>query len=200
MRLKQKQKEHLLSLVAEGKTSDEINARAAAFEPPYSVSRQQVDFYRASRGVRLEEIKAESESGALRTGLALKERRVETLSELGERLKRELLAEGDDGRLWLRRKRAVGSGQWAEIVEVEEFNLTQINALRAVLDDIAKEMGERTYGYAADDGETEDDSAKAGAGQQAQLKIRVEYVGGDNADAADAARRANADCEGGSPV
>ena len=200
MRLKQKQKEHLLALVAEGKTSDEINARAAAFKPPYEVSRQQVDFYRGSRGVRLEEIKAESESEALRTGLALKEGRVETLKELGERLKRELLGEGEESRLWLRRTRAVGSGQWAQFVEVEEFNLTEINALRAVLDDIAKEMGERTYAVAADEGETEDDSAQAGAGAQAQLKIRVEYVGGDSPNAPDSAPVTAADKPGGEEV
>lgn len=195
MRLSKKQKELLLALIAEGLASDEINARAATFTPAFKVSRQQVDFYRGSRGVRLDELKEESESEALRTGLALKEGRVEALAQLGERLWRELLAEGEAGRLWLRRTRAVGSGQWAQFVEVEEFNLAELDALRRVLDDIAREMGERTYGYPADENEAEDDSSAAGAGGPQTLTVKVQYVNpaGDNVESPDAAQLPAAD-------
>lgn len=183
MRLKKNQKEFLLALVAEGLQSDEINARAAKFKPPFSVSRQQVDFYRASRGVALEEIKAESESAALRTGLALKEERITVLNRLAETLKAELLGE-EGGGLWRQIEKAVGKGESARLLTEEEFRRHEVNALRALLDDLAKEMGERTYVRAAD---FEDDDAAALAAQGAPqtLKIKVEYVGGDNPDAAD---------------
>lgn len=142
MRLNKKQKEKVLEWIGEGLQSDEINERAARCRPPFSVSRQQVDFYRDSRGVRLEEITEASESDALRTGLALKEKRVSTLKELAERLRVELL---DEGLVWVERQRALGSGEWAMFITEKHFNQVEINTLRALLDDIAKETGERTY-------------------------------------------------------
>jgi hypothetical protein len=141
MKLKDKQKKQVLAWIAEGIQSDEMNARAAKCKPPFSVSRQQVDYFRDSRGVKLEELKQASESDALRSGLALKEERVATLTELAQRLKAELLGE----KLWLTRQRAIGSGEFAMFIEEEQFNLGELNALRALLDDIAKEIGERTY-------------------------------------------------------
>lgn len=145
-RLTKKQKEHLLKCIGEGLDSGEINALAAQFKPAYSVDRQLVDYYRETRGVKLQEIKDASESDALRTGLALKEERVAALKALAERLKRELLASGTSGKLWVLREKAIGSGPATKFIQEYDFNLTQINALRALLDDIAKEMGERTYG------------------------------------------------------
>lgn len=161
MKLTAKQKKKVLEWVAEGLQSDEINARAARCRPPFAVSRQQVDFYRDSRGVVLDELRESSESDALRTGLALKEERVQTLKELAERLKSELL--GD--KLWLTRQKALGSGEWAMFIEEEVFNNVELNSLRALFDDIAKETGERTYkGKAAED----EEPAKA-------VKVTVAY-------------------------
>ena len=120
MRLKKKQKEFLLALVAEGLQSDEINARAAKFKPPFEVSRQQVDFYRDSRGVALEEIKAESESGALKQGFALKERRIEVMSEIAERIYADL-------------QKGIREG------EAFEFKEAEVKQLRGLFADIAKE-------------------------------------------------------------
>ncbi|MCA1615037.1 MAG: hypothetical protein LC795_15575 [Acidobacteria bacterium] len=141
MKLTKKQKDKVLAWIGEGLQSDEMNARAAKCRPPFSVSRQQVDFYRDSRGVALDELKQASESEALRTGLALKEERVSTLAELAERLKAELL--GD--KLWLTRQRALGSGDWQQFITEQHFNNVEINTLRALLDDIAKETNGRTY-------------------------------------------------------
>jgi hypothetical protein len=145
MRLNKKQKEHLLALVAEGLQSDEINARAAKFTPPFEVSRQQVDFYRASRGVALEEIKAESESDALRAGFAVKERRVEVLSEIAERIYADLqggIREGD----------------------AFAFKEAEVKQLRGLFDDLAKESGARNYKSAADPGE-----------QSREVKVTIAY-------------------------
>lgn len=141
MRLNKKQIKHLLACVGEGLLSDEINLRAAKFKPPYEVSRAQVDYYRESRGVKLQELKDESESEALRTGLARKEGRVEALKEIGELLKKELLG----GKLWLLREKAIGSGPATKFIQERDFNIPQLTALRAVFDDIAKEMNARTY-------------------------------------------------------
>ncbi|MGB7925573.1 MAG: hypothetical protein WCF57_20210 [Pyrinomonadaceae bacterium] len=119
MELKKKQKELVLKLVADGLETDEINAHAAKFKPPFSVSRQQVDFYRRSRGVKLKELVEESETEALRSGLALRNERVACL----ERLCR-----------------------YAEqIVLTKELNPAEIKICRDLLDDIAKEMNGRTY-------------------------------------------------------
>jgi hypothetical protein len=140
MKLDEVHKKHLLELISEGLQTDEINARAAKFESPYSVSRSQVDFYRKSRGTKLKEIQEASESDALKTGFALKEKRVEVLSELAERMAEELLK---GGRLWLEQVKALGSGEFMQIVDYEEFNGAEVAQLRGTLDDIAKEVGDR---------------------------------------------------------
>lgn len=154
MRLEKSQIEKVLAWIAEGLKTDEINKRAARCRPPFSVDRQQVDFYRRTRGVALDEIREESESDALRRGLALKEKRVETLAQIAERLRDELLAAGDDGRLWLKRRKAIGRGERQELITEYEFNVGEINTLRALLDDIAKEMNARTYQRRAETEET----------------------------------------------
>lgn len=161
MKLTAKRKKKVLEWIAEGLQSDEMNARAAKCRPPFTVSRQQVDFYRDSRGVALDELREASESDALRTGLALKEERVQTLKDVAERLKAELL--GD--KLWLTRRKALGSGEWMIPIEEEQFNGAEINALRALLDDIAKETGERTY--KGKGGEEEE--------RPAEVKVTVAY-------------------------
>ena len=161
MKLSKKQKDKVLEWIGEGLQSDEMNARAARCKPPFTVSRQQVDFYRDSRGVALDELTQASESDALRTGLALKEERVATLAELAERLKADLLG----GMVWVKRQRALGSGEWAMFIEEEVFNGPEINALRALLDDIAKEVGERSHGGK---GKEDEEPAK-------EVKVTVAY-------------------------
>ena len=141
MRLKKKQKEHLLKLVAEGLQSDEINERTSVFEPPFSASRQQVDFYRRTRQIDIEQLQNDAEHEALNTGLALKSERVKKLRELAARLEKDLF--GDEDLIWTNEIKGVGSGSIAEIVEYDEFNKAEIDAYRGVLDDIAKELSQR---------------------------------------------------------
>jgi hypothetical protein len=124
MRLKKKQKEFLLKCVAEGLESDEINERAAKFKPAFSVSRQQVDFYRGSRGVRIEELKEAGEIDALSQGFALRDERVRVLSEIGKSLYKDLK----------QCTRSLADG---------EFKEGEIRQLRGIFDDLAKEMGDR---------------------------------------------------------
>jgi len=124
MELTKKQQTHLLAAVAEGLKTNEINRRAASFKPPYKVSRQQVDFYRDSRGVKLKEIAEASESESLKAGFALREERVRVLSEMGAGLYQDLKT----------CLRSLADG---------EFKEGEIRQLRGIFDDLAKEMGDR---------------------------------------------------------
>jgi hypothetical protein len=155
MRLTKKQREAVIAWVAEGLETDEINKRAATFKPPFSMIRQQVDWYRKTRKVVLKEIVAQGQLSALATGLALKEVRVSKLERLAERMERDLgiadevggqPADEEDDRLWVKDKKGVGSGPIAEIIDYEKFNDAEVNQYRGVLDDIAKEMGHRKQG------------------------------------------------------
>lgn len=142
MRLSKKQKAALLEWVAEGLESDEINRRAAKFKPPFKVSRNTVKYYRQSRGVQLEEIKEADETSALKTGFAVREKRVEALNKLAEVLLNELTRE-EDNRVWMLRVKGIGSQDNYERVEEVEFNRSEFETVRGLLDDIAREVGER---------------------------------------------------------
>lgn len=135
MRLQKKQRKNLLAWISEGLKTDEINERAKEFTPPFHVSTQQVDWYRARNQVKLKEIQEADDYDALTTGLALKEERVKRLQELAKLIEGDLF--GD--RLWLDRVKAAGFMR----VDYEEFNATEVQQYRGVLDDIAKEMGQR---------------------------------------------------------
>lgn len=139
MRLKKSQKEAVIRWIAEGLQSDEVNERGAEFFPPFSVSRQQVDYYRKTREADIKAIVAAGELDALTEGLAVKAERVKKLKQLAALLERDLFG----GFLWLDQVKGVGSGDIAKIVDYEEFNRGEVEAYRGVLDDIAKELGHR---------------------------------------------------------
>lgn len=143
MRLNKAQKKQLLQWVAEGLESGEINKRAARSKQPFSISRAQVDWYRKTRQVDLEEIQKEDENNALRAGFALKEKRVTALKQLATKLLEELTRD-DDNRLWTQNAKGIGGGEDFERYDYEEFNKAEIDALRGVFDDIAAEVGHRT--------------------------------------------------------
>lgn len=77
---------------------------------------------------------------ALETGLALDHERVVALKRLAARLLAEL---EDDGRLWVQDAKWIGSGAFGERVDIERFNAAEVAELRGLLDDIAREKGER---------------------------------------------------------
>lgn len=144
MRLLKAQKEAVITWVAEGLETDEINKRAAKFKPRFKVSKTQVAFYRSSRGAVLNEIKQEDEFDALKTGLAVRVKRVETLQKLADVMIAELMP-GDSktsSTLWTNNRKSVGMMAY----DYKEFNKAEVDALRGVLDDIAHEVGERAPG------------------------------------------------------
>ena len=139
MRLKKEQREAVIKWVVAGFRSDEINNRAAAWIPPFSVSRGQVVYYRKTRGIDVAKLEEMGEHDALNSGLALVSERVKKLKELAELLENDIF--GD--LLWTDNVKGVGSGPVATIVDYEEFNAAEVAAYRGVLDDIAKEMSHR---------------------------------------------------------
>jgi hypothetical protein len=149
MRLKKSQKEKLLELISAGAKTDEINDTAALFDPPFHVSRQQVDKYRKSRKIEIKAILSIDEKRALTAGLALKENRVIKLQQLAALMERDLFG----GFLWTEEVKGVGSGDIAEIVEYDEFNAAEVAQYRETLNDIAKEVGGRVQKIAKTDPE-----------------------------------------------
>ena len=139
MRLKKAQKEAVIRWIAEGLQSDEINDLAAEFVPPFSVSRAQVRYYRKTRDADIKAIVAAGEQDALTEGLARRGERVKRLKQLAALMERDLFG----GFLWLDQVKGVGSGDIAQIVDYEEFNKSEVDAYRGILDDIAKETGGR---------------------------------------------------------
>jgi hypothetical protein len=140
MRLKKAQKEALLTWIAEGLTSDEVNSRADLFDPPFSVSRQQVDHYRKTRSVDIKELSEKAEYEALNAGLAKRSNRVKLLKRLAEHLTEDLFSRD---LFWTDMVKGIGSKDDFQVVEYEEFNSAEVAQLRGVLDDIAKEVGDR---------------------------------------------------------
>lgn len=138
-RLRKAQKEAVLAWIAEGLETGEINELAAKFKPPFDVSRTQVDYFRSTRAADLKAIQAASETQALTSGYALKEKRVLALQTIAEMMYRDITG----GFLWLDQVKALGAGPNMEIVDYEEFNTAEVQQLRGVFDDIAKELGHR---------------------------------------------------------
>lgn len=139
MRLQKKQKEALLRWISDGALTDEINTRAAAFEPPFRVSRQQVDGYRDRRAIEIKAIQQAGEYDALTAGLALRAERVRRLQQLAALMEQDLFG----GFLWTDQVKMIGSGPFSKEVDYEEFNTAEVQQYRGVLEDIAKEMGDR---------------------------------------------------------
>lgn len=139
MKLEKSQRDALLKWVAEGLETDAINKRAAEYEPPFSVSRTQVDYYRKTRKVDLKALVSAGEYDALTTGLALREERVKRLALLATMMEEDLFG----GVLWTQDVKMIGTGEYQERVEFEIFNASEVQQYRATLDDIAKETGGR---------------------------------------------------------
>jgi len=165
MRLKKSQKEAVIKWIAEGLRSDEINGRGAEFLPPFQVSRQQVDYYRKTRQADIDILVQTGEQKAMSEGLALKAERVKKLKQLATLLERDLFG----GFLWLDQVKGIGSGDVATLYDYEEFNKSEVDAYRGVLDDIAKELGDRKQTV-----------KHSGEGEDGAIKVRV--IGGVDLD------------------
>lgn len=80
------------------------------------------------------------------SGLALDFERVNELKRLGHFLLEQIYEQGEEGvyhNVWLPDVKQIGSGEFAERIDIERFNAAIISELRGVLDDLAKETGGR---------------------------------------------------------
>jgi hypothetical protein len=139
MRLRKNQKQKLLEWISEGLQSSEINDRARLFDPSFTVSKQLVDYYRVTREKSLAAMAAASEHDALTAGLALRSERVKRLQQLAALMESDLFG----GFLWTDQVKMIGSGPFSKEVDYEEFNTAEVQQYRGVLEDIAKEVGDR---------------------------------------------------------
>ena len=104
----------------------------------------------------LEIMRNQERRKAFESGLALDYERVDKLKSLANRLEKEL-----PKRLWLDDVKSVGSGEFAERIDLIRFNSALIEQYRGALDDLAKEVGGRkqkvetetklTMSFSADD-------------------------------------------------
>lgn len=79
-------------------------------------------------------------------GLALDFERIRELYRLAAFLKAQIYETNDDGifhNIWVPDVKSIGSGEFAERVDIERFNGPLVEQYRKVLEDIAKEVGAR---------------------------------------------------------
>lgn len=86
------------------------------------------------------EREAEYRREIMEAGYGKREERVKALKELAGILFDELM---QPDKRWCRDVKQIGSGEGAERVDVERFNAAEVEQFRGLLDDIAKEKGER---------------------------------------------------------
>lgn len=94
----------------------------------------------------LEEEKNLKRQQVMSRGLALEYERVEELERLARFLRGEIYHKGETGRndnVWLQDVKQIGTGEFAERVDIERFNAPIIDQFRGALDDLAKETGGR---------------------------------------------------------
>lgn len=95
----------------------------------------------------IERQKNERRQQVMETGFALDYERVDTLKGLAHLLVEQIYERGEDDQLhnvWVPDVKQIGSGEFAERVDIERYNAAIIDNLRGVLDDLAKETGGRT--------------------------------------------------------
>jgi hypothetical protein len=136
MKLTQKQRNALVAWAAEGLRLAEINERAAQFDPPFKVEWHQLKHVRKQAEKRFTELREEFEKEALAEGLARKALRIRRLVQLAEKIEEDFY---ENNRLWVIEPKQVG----AEVVDVERFNAAEVKEYRGLLDDIARELGDR---------------------------------------------------------
>ncbi len=134
--LTRKQRSILLEWAAEGLRLPEINERAAKADPPFEVEYLQLKNARKRAGAKFTELREKLEEEAINEGLARKAVRVGRLIKLAEKIEEDFY---ENDKLWVTEPKQIG----AEQVDVERFNAAEVREYRGLLDDIARELGDR---------------------------------------------------------
>jgi hypothetical protein len=90
--------------------------------------------------------KTAERDAAMAYGLALDYERVDRLKRLADFLEGQIYERGEDGiyhNVWVPDVKSIGSGEFAERVDIERFNSALLSEYRSTLDDLAKETGGR---------------------------------------------------------
>lgn len=93
-----------------------------------------------------EERKNAERQRVMNDGLALDYRRVKKLFKLAAFLEQQMYEQDDDDvyhNIWMPDVKSIGSGEFAERVDIERFNAAIVEQFRKTLEDIAKEVGGR---------------------------------------------------------
>lgn len=138
--LTEKQLDYLLAWLAEGLNNNQILERAANTEGFGKIQPGQINHYRAKNSAIIASKRRDREEIALNIGLALRANRLQSLQNLARLLEDDIF---QNNKLWLTRVKGVGSGSYYERVVEEEFNTAEIQQLRGIYEDIAKEVGQR---------------------------------------------------------
>jgi len=138
MKLDKLQRQQIKGWVVQGLSTSEINKLAEKCDPPFTVARQQVSDYKKRYTPVVKAMIEAKQSSPLKEGLAIKENRIALLQQLADAMRRDLI---DNDKTWIV-ERVVTVGN--QPVEIEGFNHQEMNQMRGVLDDLAKETGGRT--------------------------------------------------------
>lgn len=144
-RLDKKQRTLILQWIMEGLSDQQIIKRAAEQKKnPFTISQPLLArTYRKKAGPKVEEIMKQKETSALKEGLAIRENRVATLQWLADIMQKDII----DGKLWLKKSKTIttvgGEEEKELLIDEPIYNHQLANQFRGVLDDIAKEMGDR---------------------------------------------------------
>lgn len=131
-----------------------LSANISNFEPPSAKYKtlntwsSRYDWPSRAQGYDAdwEERKNAARQAEFNDGLSLDYERVQRLKRLADFLEQQIYQTNEEGKypnVWLHDVKSVGSGENAERVDLERFNPALLSEFRAVLDDIAKEVGGR---------------------------------------------------------
>lgn len=123
----------------------------------------------------LEKLRNEKKREEFDSGLALDYERISKLKSLASRLERDF-----PKRMWLDDVKSIGSGEFAERVDLIRFNSALVEQYRGVLDDLAKETGGRktkTENINIDLSKlTDDQLARVSAGEDVMQVVLSGYI------------------------
>jgi hypothetical protein len=135
-KITEEQRLQLLQWLGEGLTHKDIVNLALQEEPPFKITAGALLHYRQQYDVELKAIRAEHDTIAVNTGLALRATRIQALVDLALLLEEDLKIKK---LTWLKDAKMLG----AERYNFETFNEAELRQLRGIYEDISKETGGR---------------------------------------------------------
>lgn len=169
LKLTAPQKIFLLGLLADGYTTTQVNIACSHFKPPFEITDTTATYYRRKAKIKYLQRQEEALDTGWSDGLARKEERIKVLKRLAERMMRDLLRDDPaEEKIWLDNLKGLGQGPNFFTFPYKDFNHQQVIQLRGILEDIAKEVGQRSTKI--------DMTTNANQGEIAQIRIPAENL------------------------